>query len=56
MTSLLWNLFDIFAEGIHKIKCKYGNNVKKKKKKKMINAELNTKIVIAILKALEMIY
>ena len=53
MASLLLNLVDILAGGIHKTKCKYKHN-----KKNLKNGELNTEIVSAILntKTLKMIY
>ena len=44
MVSSLSNLFNDLAEGIHKIKCKYGHN-----DKNMKLAELNTKLVTAFL-------
>ena len=43
MPSSFSNLIDNLAEGIHKIKCKYGHDYKKCEK-----VELNKKIVIAI--------
>ena len=44
MVSSLSNLFNDLAEGIHKIKCKYGHN-----DKNMKLAELNIKLVTACL-------
>ena len=45
MANLLSNLFRNLAEGIHKIKCKYGYNKKNGKRvelnKKIVNAALN---------------
>ena len=35
MASSVSNLVNNLPEGIHRIKCKFGHNAKKKKKKKM---------------------
>ena len=52
MASSVSNLVDNFAEGIHKIKCKYGHD-----NKRMKCVELNTKIACVVLntKRLKMI-
>ena len=44
MVSLLSNLVDNLAEGIHKVKCKYGHD-----KKTVKRVKLNTKILTALL-------
>ena len=44
MVSSLLNLVNNLAEGVHKIKCKYGHD-----NKKIQNLELNTKIVSVVM-------